>query len=312
MRLSEQFCDAQQWAAVHFGRVQVGDVRRRRRVCTLVAGWVRQPGAGIPQLGAGVAYASKATYNLLNQPGVTPEVLQAPHRQDVATQLQQPGTYLLVEDTTQLRWSRAGAARPGLGPVGITRTGEQGILLHSLVVARWPGSHAHADAPRPAVVLLGLLDQQYYVRQPVPDSERTHPYGGIRPRQGRTRESELWARSLRQVGQPPRHSRWVVVADRGADVYEHLLACQQHGLGFVVRACQDRKLVGTAQTVWAAARSQPSAGHFTLPLRTRTGKAARQAMLQVSFSAVVGVQRPKRPGASPGKGPAVAVSLVRV
>ncbi len=102
------------------------------------------------------------------------------------------------------------------------------------------------------------------------------------------------------------------MAARGANVYEHLLACQQRGLGFVGRACQDRKLVGTAQTVWVAARSQSSAGHFALPLRPRAGKAARQATLQVSCSAVVGVQTPKRPSASPGKGPAVAVGLVRV
>ncbi|MDO7849954.1 hypothetical protein Q5H92_26580 [Hymenobacter sp. M29] len=56
----------------------------------------------------------------------------------------------------------------------------------------------------------------------------------------------------------------------------------------------------------------PDAGHFTLALRTRPGKAARQATLQISFSAVVGLQTPKRPSASPGKEPAVAVSLVRV
>lgn len=42
---SQQFCDAQQWAHTHFGTVQLGDVRRRRRVCTLVAGWAHQPGA---------------------------------------------------------------------------------------------------------------------------------------------------------------------------------------------------------------------------------------------------------------------------
>jgi hypothetical protein len=66
MRLSGQFCDVHHWAATHFGRVQLDDVRRRRRMCTLVVGWVCQPGSSIPQLSAGVAYASKATYSLLN------------------------------------------------------------------------------------------------------------------------------------------------------------------------------------------------------------------------------------------------------
>ena len=312
MSLSAQFCDAQHWAQQHFGTVEVGDIRRRRRVCTLVAGWARQPGASIPQLGAGVAYASKAAYHLLSQPGVTPDVLQAPHRQLVHAQLQQPGTYLLVEDTTQLRWSRSARPRPGLGPVAATKHAEQGVLLHSLVAAGWTGASADLDAARPAVALLGLLDQQYYVRQPAPEAERAHPHGGTRPRQGRVRESSLWLQSLRQVGSPPPDSHWVVVADRGADIYEHLLACQQRGLGFVVRACQDRGLVGTSQTVFALARALPSAGKFALAIRSRPDRPARQATLHVSCSSLLTLRAPQRPGTSPQKGQSIAASIVRV
>jgi hypothetical protein len=312
MSISEQFCDAQQWAHRHFGTVQVGDSRRRRRVCTLVAGWARQPGASIPQLGAGVAYASKAAYHLLRQPSVTPDVLQAPHRQIVQVSLQQPGTYLLVEDTTQLRWFWSARPRPGLGPVAATKQAEQGVLLHSVVAARWPGAPAELDGRRPAVALLGLLDQQYYVRQPVPEAERAHPHGGSRPRQGRARESGLWTQSLRQVGSAPPGSRWVVVADRGADIYEHLLACQQRGLGFVVRACQDRGLVGTSQTLFALARALASAGQFSLPIRTRPDRPARQVRLHVSFSPLLLLRAPQRPGVSPLKGQPVAASVVRV
>lgn len=312
MRISQQFCDAQQWARTQFGSIQLGDVRRQRRVCTLVAGWACQPGASIPQLGAGIAYASKAAYHLLGQPEAKPEVLQSAHRQAVAGYMQQAGTYLLVEDTTQLRWSYSTRPRPGLGPVAATKTGEQGVLLHSLVAARWPGSPTSLSAPRPAVALLGLLDQQYYVRQPVPEAERAHPHGGSWPRQGRPRESALWTQSLRHVGIPPAASRWVVVADRGADIYEHLLTCQQRGLGFVVRACQNRGLLGTSQPLFAAARSQVGAGQFVLPLRTRSARPARPVTLQVSFSPPLALRAPQRPGASTGKGQSVTVSVVRV
>ncbi len=50
MCLAEQLCNACHWAAIHFGRVQLGDVRRRRS-CTLVAGWACQPRSGMLQLG---------------------------------------------------------------------------------------------------------------------------------------------------------------------------------------------------------------------------------------------------------------------
>ena len=131
------------------------------------------------------------------------------------------------------------------------------------------------------------------------------------------RESALWTRSLRAVGSPPPGARWVVVADRGADIYEHLQQCQAQGLGFVVRAAQDRALVaGAAQTpagrLFAVARAQPSAGKFSLALRGRPSQPARDVVLQVSLSTPLAVRAPQRPGGASGKGEPVPSSVVRV
>ena len=191
MSISQHFCDARQWAQAHFGGVQLGDVRRSRRVCTLAAGWARQPGASIPRLGAGSAYASKAAYQLLGRALATPDTVQGPHRALVQQQLQAAGTYLLLADTTQLRWAPATARRAGLGPVGAGASGEQGVLLHSLVAAQWPAHAPPAGRTRPPLPLLGLLDQQFHVRQARSAAGKAHPHGGIRPRQGRARESAL-------------------------------------------------------------------------------------------------------------------------
>ena len=317
MSISTDFGEAQQWAQTHFGGVGLGDVRRARRVVRLAAGWAREPGASIPRLSQGQAYASKAAYQLLGHAQATPEALQAPHRQVVARQLQAPGTYLLVEDTTELSWPEAAERRAGLGPVGPGKAYSQGVLLHSLVAAAWPATDPDPAAKRPALPLLGLLDQQYHVRQPVPAAEKAHPHGGSRPRQGRVRESALWARSLRAVGSPPPGTRWVVVADRGADIYEHLQLCQAQGLGFVVRAAQNRALVaGTAKTpagrLFELARAQPSTGTFSLALRGRPRQPAREVVLQVSFTPALALRAPQRPGGATGKGEPVPGGLVRV
>ncbi len=92
------------------------------------------------------------------------------------------------------------------------------MLLHSLVAAAWPAADPNPAAKRPALPLLGLLEQQYHLRQPVPAAEKAHLHGGSCSRQGRTRESALWAQSLRAVGSPLAGTRWVVVAERGADI----------------------------------------------------------------------------------------------
>jgi len=317
MSISTDFGDAPQWAQAHFGGVALGDVRRSRRVVRLAAGWAREPGASIPRLSQGQAYASKAAYQLLGHAQATPDALQAVHRQHVGRQLQAPGTYLLVEDTTELSWPAAAERRAGLGPVGPGKAFSQGVLLHSLVAAAWPAQDPDPAAKRPALPLLGLLDQQFHVRQPVPAAEKAHPHGGTRPRQGRPRESALWAQSLRAVGSPPPGARWVVVADRGADIYEHLQQCQAQGLGFVVRAAQNRALVAGADKTPAGrlfeqARAQPSAGTFSLALRGRPRQPAREVALQVSFTPALALRAPQRPGGATGKGDPVPVGLVRV
>ncbi|WP_210518269.1 IS4 family transposase [Hymenobacter terricola] len=317
MSISTHFCDPQLWAQTRFGGTVLGDARRSRRVVTLAAGWARQPGASIPQLSAGQAGASKAAYRLLGSAMATPEALQGPHQAVVRQALQEPGTCLLVEDTTELSWPDTEERRPGLGPVGPGKATSQGVLLHSLVAAGWPAQDPDPAAKRPALPLLGLLDQQYHVRQPVPEAEKDHPHGGARLRQGRVRESALWSRSLRQVGRPPAGTRWVVVADRGADIYEPLQQCQAQGLGFVVRAAQDRALAAgpekaPAGRLFALARAQPSVGQFTLALRGRPGQAAREVGLHVSFSPPPAPRAPQRPGAATGKGDPIPCAAVRV
>ena len=79
-----------------------GDVRCSQRVVTLAAGWVRQPGVSIPGLSQGHAYARKAAYQWLGHAHATPDALQATHQQYMGRQTQVPGSYLLIENTTEL------------------------------------------------------------------------------------------------------------------------------------------------------------------------------------------------------------------
>lgn len=97
--------DPAAWAQQHFVAANLGDRRRVQRAVTSAAGMARQPGGSIPQLFLH-RYDVKAAYTLLDRPEVTPEHLQAGHRSLVKTRLQRPGTYLLLEDTTELGWTR--------------------------------------------------------------------------------------------------------------------------------------------------------------------------------------------------------------
>jgi hypothetical protein len=96
----------------------------------------------------------------------------------------------------------------------------------------------------PSGETLGLAHQTIWARP---------PKGVTRP----TRESAVWAETIATIGRPPAGSRFVSVADRGADVFEHLESVRDTGWDAVVRAAQDRRLVtgGRSLTALRAARA---------------------------------------------------------
>jgi len=297
----------QGWEHEHFGGAQLSDLRRVRRVVTLAAALSENPGGSIPELFER-PYDVKAAYNLFKHPEATPESLQAGHRDLVRHRMREAGTTLLLEDTSEFIWHN-GAPIEGLGPVGSGADFQQGFLLHSVLAVRWgEAASIPSEERRPPLSVLGIADQQYYVREPIPDGENGN---GSRHRMKRERESRLWLQSGEELGPAPEGSRWVRICDRGADMYEFLLSCQELKHGFVLRAAQDRGLVGTTTRLFVQARSAPSLGGFTLSLRARPQHPARVAALSVSAQEVT-LRSPQRPGASPGRLAPITCTVVRV
>jgi len=280
----------------------------------------KQPGKSIPEL-CDLWYEVKAVYRLFDQETATPDNLQATHRQWVREAMEQPGRCLLIADGSSVSWS---GKRPikGLGPIGNGGEGLQGFHLHSVLVVRWPEEMVSPDEDkgregrRPAVEILGLADQQYYVREGRPEGEDP---SDSRARKERARESQLWEQSVRRIGPAPKAEgvRWIDVSDRGADIYEHLSECRRLDHGFVIRASQDRVLEDP-QTgepcgrLFETARCAPVLGTFELVLRARPGQPARTATLSVAVTKGVRLRSPQRPGHAAGALPGIDCHVLRV
>jgi hypothetical protein len=189
--------DPQTWAEEQFGELDLGHEKRNQRAVTIAAAFATQPGKSIPQI-FDSGYAVKAAYQFFANEAVTPDEVQATHRERTLARLQQPGTYLLVEDTTDPPW-RGKKKRPGLGPVGDRHSTRQGFQLHSTLALCWPDdwtADPH-DAQRPALEIIGLADQQSEVRKPKPSSETRHE------RLLREREAEIWEATTTRLGTAP-------------------------------------------------------------------------------------------------------------
>jgi hypothetical protein len=310
MVISNHDLDPQAWAEIHFSDLDMGDLRRNQRVITIGQAMAAKPGASLPQTFPRW-YDLKAAYNLFSHPEAEPDQLQATHRELVIEALKQAGTYLLPEDTTEMAWDGRNPIA-GLGPVGGSKDSQIGFLLHTTLAVRWPEADQRpAGAVRPAVELIGIADQQYYVRKPQPKGEKRSE------RLKRDRESELWEQATYRLGDKPISElvRWVRVSDRGSDIYEYLLSCEECGHGYVVRAAQDRALLDeagkAAGKLFALARSQATLGTLELELRGRGGKPARRARLSLSATEVC-IRAPYRPGQALGKLPPINCTVARV
>lgn len=302
--------DPQEWAEENFGDLDLGHAKRNQRAISIASSFAANPGKSIPRAIENW-YQIRATYKFFANPEVTPDELQARHRELTAERLTEPGLYLLVEDTTEPSWGGK-ERRPGLGSVGDGKSTKQGFRLHTSLAVRWPDSNKEDEqGRRPPVEIIGILDQQFRVRQAAPAKETP------KQRLSRERESEVWEAATTRIGTAPDDPqvRWRRICDRGADIYDFLRSCQDEGHGFVVRAAQDRALVEEGGApgghLFDAAGKQASLGELSLELRARPAHAARTAHL--SLSAVrLQLRAPYRPGHGVGKLPAIPCTVVRV
>jgi hypothetical protein len=302
------------WAIKHFAGAELSDLRRVDRAITIAEAMAASPGASLPQIFAH-PYDLKAAYQFFKHAEATPDNLQAGHREHVLLEMETPGRYLLLEDTSEILASANGAVA-GLGPIGSSKQAQIGFLLHSVLALRWPAAPDQRPPRRPTVEILGLADQQSHVRRPRPAG--TEPFKSARRRRPATElETSLWEQAARRVGAAPARPdiEWIKVSDRGADIYDHHCECQKQKQRFITRAKQDRILVNAAGKrsgkLFATLQASASCGEMKLELRTRRGQARRTATLKVSFQPVL-LRSTQVVGHAAGTRPALACTAIRV
>ena len=271
-----------QWAQAEFAPAQLGDRRRTARLVNIATALARHPGGTLPQAFPNWAQL-KAAYRFFHQPKTTPARILAPHTARTLAACQEPGEYLLIEDTTDLDYT-GHPATAGLGRIGDGRG--RGLRLHSTLAVR---VQAWDLEQRPEGVVIGLLGQQTICPpRPPPGQSR-------RQRLSRPRQSQRWAATFDTTGGPPAGSQWIYVADRESDFHEPLTCCARHGVDFIIRSYQNRRLAdGTGHLDQALARA-PVLGPATLELRARPGQPARTVRLEVRATTVT-LSGPWRPG----------------
>lgn len=275
------------WAAATFGACELGDARLTARVVALAGGIARSPERPLSaslRSPAGV----KGAYRFVQQEEATIAAITAPHRaHTLAAAGRTDGPVLLVQDTSTFDYSHH-PKTTGLGPIGDGRG--QGFLVHS-VLAIQPGETAAA------ATVLGLAHVEAFDRIPAPRRGETSAQ-----RRTRERESACWLRATAAVGTPPVGSRWVLVGDRGADIYGLFVAAREVGQDLLVRVAQDRRAddeAGLPSGVRRRARALRALGPTRVIAVPAAGtRTTRAAQIGVSWTTLL-LHPPARSQAQP-------------
>jgi hypothetical protein len=253
----------------NFAAVDLGDQRRTERLITSAATIAAHPEKPFNQVFNWNDL--RAFYRLCHQETATLPTIQEPHWRQTRLEMANHPLVLILHDTSELSFT-AHTALEGVGPVG---TGEgRGFLQHNSL----------AVVPEPKQVL-GLSYQQLHIRQEAPKKEHTSK------RKRRDRESQLWLRGIEASGRPPQGRTWVDVGDRGADIYEAMVAARAQGHEFLFRLTQNRDVWLTPQPgaftkLRDYARTLPSQGRDLVDIPGRGGRAARQSEVELAAAPV--------------------------
>ena len=272
------------WAQEEFGSCALPDARLQARLLSLARDFYARPTAHVAQA-CGSRAKTKAAYRFLDHKQTKMDVLLKPHYRATETRVQAQAVVLAVQDTTSLNYA-AHAATDGMGPIGSSVDGAQGLHLHSTLAFTTQGTP------------LGFLDVQCWSRDPAEFGKKAQRHRV--PIQDK--ESNKWLKSLHAVSDVQARcpeTTLVSVGDREADIYElfEAAAAKPKGPKLLVRAEHNRKLQDEQQRLWETMQAREVDVTQVLEVPRQGSRAARQARMDVRYAGVklVAPQRHKGP-----------------
>ncbi len=272
------------WAEEEFGRCRLGG-RLTQRLLTIARDFWNRPMAKIPEA-SGSATKTQAAYRFLAHDDVRFETLMQPHyaaSEQRISELAEGAVVLVAQDTTSLNYTGL-PATVGLGPIGTTVDGAQGLHLHSSLAVTAQG------------VPLGFLDAQCWVR----DREAFGKKAQRHELPIEQKESYRWIKSYQAVAAVQKrnlHLKLVSVGDREADIYELFAEAARDPAGpkLLVRAKHNRKVQDESARLFETIQAQPIAGYQSVHIARHKDRPAREAELAIRFAALTLCAPPDKP-----------------
>lgn len=303
------------WAIEEMRTADLDDERLNKRLTSVLSALGERPTASIPAA-CGGRDEMVAAYRFFDNEKVTDERVLAPHVERTRERIAAQRVVLLVQDTTELDFTRPQHQVQGAGSLdGSSRCG---AFLHPLVAFTPDGTP------------LGTCWATIWTRDEPPAETRREKEQRRKSTVIEEKESHRWIEGLRQaneVARQVRGTKCVCIADSEADIYELFAEPRDDARAeWLVRACQDRAVLkdqehAAARHIRESVQSQPVLFTQTISVRgrpepkiscetrgRRQPRESRTAEVEVRATALT-LRGPQRSG---GQLPPVTVNVVQV
>jgi hypothetical protein len=293
------------------------DKRLNERLTMLLSALGERPTASIPAACGGFKEMI-AAYRFFDNDKVTYQRVLEPHAKRTLQRIAEQKVVLLIQDTTELDFTRPQSQMTGAGSLGSTC--RWGAFLHPLVAFTPDGTP------------LGTCWATMWTRDEPVEETRAEKEQRRKATPLAEKESRRWVDGLREaraVAEQAPATQCVCIADSEADIYELFVEPRgERPVEWLVRACQNRALLEGAEdeddcelrNIRAAVEAQPALFTKEISVRGREAKVAcetrgrrqprqnRSAVVEVR-AATVTLRPPQRPGQP--KLPSVTVNVVQ-
>lgn len=268
VEIIENEAETGKWVEVELGEVTLGDKRLDWRVLDSGAKLAARPTASINQACDDWA-DTKATYRLFANEKTTHAKLLAPHQERTKERMAGYARSLAIQDTTFLDYSHH-PSKEGMGPIGTTKQGLSGLVMHSTLVTNLDG------------LPLGVLNEQIWSRDEAPKQLTAKERRKLPIEE---KESYKWLVALRaSVQQKAEQTQLISVGDSEADIFELFNCARDLKTDLLIRAAQDRSVCESeVGRLWVTVEAQPIVGHLDVHVPKREQQPAREATVAVRY-----------------------------
>ena len=276
--------DTDDWAEELFGKADLGDNRRTKRLVKLSSQMATHTGMSVVQA-AGDSASIEGAYRFIRNQAVQASDIAQAGFEALLPHLSQSATILALEDTTTLSYQHAVSKE--LGNTGTKPDCQhKGMWAHSVLMV-------DADSEK----TLGLGEQSRWCRKDENHGQRHERH----KRAYEDKESVKWQRTSEAMASryAPVMDRIISVCDRESDIFEYMTYKQAAQQRFVVRVNHDRALQDSEVKLKEHIGDQSSTASYQVKVKQKGGRKARTAKVAVRHAEVVISAPKKHPALAP-------------